>query len=268
MDFLKSAPQPGGVMAYSSRYFYLLIPGETGRPLVDESLALHFEPKWRRWMRVAAMATAAGEKNFFDLNGVSFLLLDKGDPVFRTEILPILRRSFPVVYQNNHFEILRNKSSKAPGFFISRHIPMRVDSIKEAFVAVERIRHGEIPADSPVEPDEEALLEIPLRSDRGPDTRVRFALEGLPGRRGLAVATMNYHPDWTAQGDSGTLKVCQAAGNLLAAQVVQADSRVEFRFRQPWWYGTAILSALAAWLLAAFALLLPKTGKRSEPQPS
>ena len=255
MDFLKSAPQPGGVMAYSSRYFYLLIPGETGRPLVDESLALHFEPKWRRWMRVASMTTPAGERIFFDLNGVSFLLIDKGDPLVRTATLPILRSRFPVAYQNNHFEILANETSKAPGFFISPHSPLRVDSIEDAALAVNSILRGEMPGDAPVEPDDKPHLETPLRSDRGPETRQHFVLEGLPSRRGLAVATMNYHPDWTAEGDSGPLKVCQAAGNLLAAQVTEADTRVEFQFRPPWWYGTTLLTPIAAWLLAMFALL-------------
>jgi hypothetical protein len=260
MDFLKFAPQPGGVMAYSSRYFYLLIPGETGRPLVDESLAMHFETKWRRWMRVASMTTPAGERNFFDLNGVSFLLIDKGDPLVRTATLPLLRSRFPLAYQNNHFEILANETSKAPGFFISRHSPLRVDSIQDAALAVDCIRRGEMPADAPVEPDDSPAFETALRSDRGPETRQHFVLEGLPGRRGLAVATMNYHPDWTAVGESGPRKVRQAAGNLLAAEVTDSDTRVEFHFRPPWWYSASIQAALAAWLLGVIILLVPLPG--------
>lgn len=269
--FLQASPVPGRVYAFSGRYFYLLTPMLSGRPLVAEAFNNYLQQRGAAILQAMAFQSDETLKAFLKISGVSHLLVDKTDPDTPRELQEKLRKQFPVVFDSPHFAILENAPSLGEGFLAEDFVVTQDASSASALgslggahynmAAIElvgvapdepglkgRVNEGKIePIDSPTALREGVpFVRVPT-AGRGDYQTVFF---GTPGSRGWLVMNQAWHPDWTAADDLGhPLPVRKA---FLAFNAVKTDGKsgVTFRFQQPWWYNLCGGITIIAWLAA------------------
>ena len=279
--YVRSSPTPGRVYAFSGRYFYLLTPYLTGRPLVAEAFNNTLQQRGASILQGAAFVNDEMLASFLNISGVSHVLIDKRDPDTPADLQGRLRNLLPVGFENDRFVVLENKSSLGSGF-LARDFIQAPDSVPQVSTAALGGAHYNMATIelAAVAPDERGLrgrvvegrIEAARPGEAIQDGR-RFETVGLAGMgsyqsvsfapagaAGWLVMNQAWHPDWHAFQKGKPLGNRRA---FLAFQAVKTDGkpRIDFRFQQPWWYdlcaGIGVLSWVFAVLLIVFSRWLP-----------
>ena len=277
---LRSSPIPGRVWAFSGRYFYLLTPYLTGRPLVSEAFNNSLQQRGAAILQGTAFVNDETLSTYFNISGISHVLIDKLDPDTPADFQGRLRNLLPVGFENDRFVVLDNKNSLGAGFLARDFIQApasrpqvspaalggahyNMATIEMTGVATEepglcgRVVNGRIEAAK----SGEAIQEGRPFESVGPagnrnDQSVSFAPAGAAG---WLVMNQAWHPDWHAfQGG----KPAKNRRTFLAFQAVKTDGKkgVEFRFQQPWWYQACAGIGLASWVAAIGVILFSGAG--------
>ena len=267
--FLKSAPQSGRVYAFSGRYFYLLTPWLSGRPLANEAFNSYLQQRGAALLQSSAMLSEESWKSYLRIAGVAYLLIDKTDPDNPKELQEKMRLNFVTVFENANMAVLAVSESLGPCFLARDYVQTSNEDAPSAMGSLGAARYNyaaiqltgadlEAPGyqgkivDGRILPKEKAaiqegthFLSIPQKSN-GNYQRATFAASEHPG---WLVMNQAWHPDWVAIQD-GKIEKPQRA--FLAFPAVQTDGthEVTFEFRQPWWYNVCIYIGCASWLMA------------------
>jgi len=279
-EFLKTAPEPGRVYAFSGRYFYLMTPWLSGRPLVAEAFNSYLQQRGAAILQGSAFLNDERMESYFRVAGVAYLLVDKTDPDTKPEMQAKLRGIFPLVFENENMALLGVRNPLGFGFLARDFLQTGTDSPETAIAAIGGAEHnlamiqssgiavnepglsgkvigGRIAASEGKVLEEGKAFSRVSRREGGTYQRVEFE---PTGESGWLIFNEAWHPDWIALEGSDRLEVHRA---MLAFSGVQTtgQSAVTFEFRQPWWYSICALVSLAGWFVAIVALCLffPKT---------
>lgn len=272
LAFLKTAPLSGRVHPLSSRYFYLTIPTETGHALSSEALFHHFQLKWVRYLEAAGNANAEALKSYLNLAGVSYIFIDKGDPLTPQQVQQFYRSFYPVVFENQFFVILENKNSLYPAFLARNFValppksytlapaslqlaPMNLATVEMPQVdqgmlgfagmskgsnQIELLpayrNHGGIP-----------FLHVSLTEPRLDDYN-QMTYRVPPNASGWLIVTEAYHPDWRATIDGERTPVYCSESALLSVYIPIGSSEIVFKFVPPFWYSLLRCTGLLSWI--------------------
>ncbi|MEI6279994.1 MAG: hypothetical protein WCQ16_11535, partial [Verrucomicrobiae bacterium] len=279
-EFLKSAKLPGRVYPFSGRYFYLLTPMLSGRPIVAEAFNNYLQQRGAAVLQGTAFLSDKSLAAYLNVSGVSHVLIDKTDPDTPKEIPDRFRKFLTVGFENKNFLVLENAGSLGDGFVAADFLvasdsqPLvangSLDGAQYQLATIElpghatgepglkgKITGGRIEPLNPGEvPREGTPFVRAIKSGGGNYQKLAFAPTGRPG---WLVMNQAWHPDWRAYGGTGgPLKIHRA---FLAFSAVQTDGKsgVEFRFQQPWWYNVCAGIGLLSWAAAIGLLLLSRT---------
>ena len=279
-EFLKTAPESGRVYAFSGRYFYLMTPWLSGRPLVAEAFNSYLQQRGAAILQGSAFLNDELMKSYFRVAGVAYLLVDKTDPDTKAEMQAKLCGIFPVVFENENMVLLGVRNPLGYGFLARDFLQTGTDSPETAIAAIGGAEHnlamiqtsglavdepgvrgkvigGRIAASEGKVLEEGKAFSRVSRREGGTYQRVEFE---PTGESGWLIFNEAWHPDWTALEGGDRREVHRA---MLAFSGVQTTGQagVIFEFRQPWWYNICALVSLAGWFVAIFALYLffPKT---------
>jgi len=278
--FLSKSPLAGRVHAISGRYFFLTTPADSGRGLSTEALLRHFQLRWIRYMEAGSMMSPETTRAYYDLFGISHILIDRLDPDLPKDYQEKFKALFPTVFENEGFTILENASTLYPAFAAKDVIHAAKDIFQNpgevlllgrgGLIAVEdaagpSVGKMELTGDPPI-PDRAGLEKVvdlrklALSRPRTADYH-SFDVEGLQegDMPGVAVVTEAYHPDWKAWQGGAELPVKRAVGALLAVEIQQPGT-VTFRFAPPWYYNLLMWAALGSWLAVAVLFFLMRVG--------
>lgn len=266
---IKSSPIPGRVHAFSGRYFYLLTPYLTGRPLVSEAFNSYLQQRGAAILQGTAFSNDETLSSYLNISGVSHVLIDKTDPDTPGDLQERLRNLVPVGFENDRFVVLDNKNSLGAGFLARDFIQVpdsqpqvstaalggahyNMATIEMTGVALEepglrgRVVDGRIEGNKTGEAMREGRpFEAVGLAGPGNYQSVPFAPSGASG---WLVMNQAWHPDWQAFQGGKPLKNRRA---FLAFQAVKTDGQqgVEFRFQQPWWYNVCAGIGMLSWIL-------------------
>jgi len=279
-EFLKTAPTPGRVYAFSGRYFYMMTPWLSGRPLAAEAFNSYLQQRGAAILQGSAFLNEARMESFFRVAGVAYVLLDKTDPDTKPDLQKKLRGIFPVAFENKNIALLAVKNPLGFGFLAVDFLQAGSDAPETAIAAIGGAEHNlatiqttGLASDEPglrgkvVEGRiaaaegkvlEEGIKFAPVpRSEGGTYQRVGFE---PAGQSGWLVFNEAWHPDWTAFEDGEKREVHRA---LLAYSAVRTSGHaaVTFEFKQPWWYNVCVWMSLAGWV-SALVLLCPGLPRR------
>jgi len=295
VEFLRKSRAPGKILALSSRYFYLMLPFETGRGLLSEAAHHNFMLKGMARLEKVSQSSRSTYAQFLRTTGVTFLFLDLTDPSLPEDLKESLRENFDSVFVNDHFEILQNPESLASAWIAreSTYIDStRLQDYERALTLAALNVLAVLPAPEPLD-QQESVHAMPRqeekqgrqpfralpsgnRSDLG-NGRIRVDLTQIdalnPEQLDAAevptlVVTEAWHPDWNVYGSDGTpFPTLNCLGGLLGTPTSRLVDYIEFRFQPPLWYDAALYGSLGAWviLLGVCALSLPPTIGRRMP---
>ncbi len=277
-QYVRTSPIPGRVYAFSGRYFYLLTPYLTGRPLVTEAFNSYLQQRGAALLQGTAFSNDEMLATYFNIAGVSHVLIDKRDEDTPADLQGRLRNLLPVGFENERFVVLENKNSLGGGF-LAKDFIQTPDSDPQVSTAVLggayfHLAVIELPGVAMSEPNlrgrvVEGRIEPtkpgePLREGQ------RFQRVALTGREnyqsvpfvatgtvGWLVMNQAWHPDWQAFQAGKALKNHRA---FLAFQAVQTDGSqgVEFRFQQPWWYAVCAGIGILSWAVVVFLVIFSR----------
>lgn len=278
--FLKNAPLPGRVHPLCSRYFYLTIPEKTGRSLSTEALLRHFELKWVRHFEVAGMANIESMKTYFNLAGVSYVFIDKEDPLTPRQTQDVYRSLYPVVFENRSIAILANNASLYPAFLAYNFVALPFDAYQALAPMVLQLARVNLLG---VEFFQSEQRQIGFAGRATGNNQVELLPQfqqggGAPFERVASVGNRNddygkityrlpstasgwltvseaYHPDWRAFIDGQPTTIHRAAAALLTVYVPLGSQEVIFKFVPPVWYAIAFYLGSFLWLIALSAFL-------------
>lgn len=274
---IKASPVEGRVYAFSGRYFYLLAPYLTGRPLASEAFNNFLQQRGAAILQATAFANDETLACYLNIAGISHILIDKLDVDTPADLQGRLRNLLPVAFENDRFVVLENKNSLGAGFLAKDFLQVAdsqppiataalggahysMATVELAGVAADepgflgRIVEGRIEASKPDEAMREGAPFVKIASDGGDYQSVLFAPAGASG---WLVMNQAWHPDWRAFQGGKPLKNRRA---FLAFQAVKTDGKqgVEFRFRQPWWYNVCAGIGILSWVAAIGLILFSK----------
>jgi len=272
-EFLKTAPEPGRVYAFSGRYFYLMTPWLSGRPLAVEAFNSYLQQRGAAILQASAFLNDERMESYFRVAGVAYLLVDKSDPDTRPEMQAKLRGIFPVVFENETIALLGVKNPLGFGFLAQDFLQTGTAGPETAIAAIggaeynlAMIQTSGLASDEPglrgkvvdgrIAASEAKVLEggkafsrVPRRSG-GTYQKVEFE----PAREsGWLVFNEAWHPDWTAM-EGGERRDVHRAMLAFSGIQTSGQSGVIFEFRQPWWYGVCVWTSLAGWAAALVSL--------------
>lgn len=277
-DQINSSPTPGRVYAFSGRYFYLLTPYLTGRPLVAEAFNGYLQQRGAAILQGMAFANDEWLASYLNISGVSHVLIDKNDPDTPRDLQLRLRSFLPVSFENDNFAVLENKKSLGPGFLAQDFIQTPDSQIRASTAAfggvifnmavIEMLGsakgepglRGKV-VDGKIEPIKSDVPMVEGHSFERVALAARGNFQSAPfaatGSAGWLVMTQAWHPDWKAFQDGKSLEIHRA---FLAFPSVKTDGKqgVEFRFQQPWWYNLCAGIGIFSWVSGAFYLLVSR----------
>ena len=273
--FLASAPLLGRVSAISGRYFYLTTPRDSQRALSSEALLRHFQLRWIRYMESGSMLSPETAKAYFDLFGISYVLIDRNDPDTPPGYQAGFKQLFPTVFENDGFTILENSTSLYPAYEAKNIVSAEKEIFKNpgavlllgrgGLIAIEEFAGrsvGKINNQGTQDIPDRVTLEktstlkkLALQEPRNKNYH-SFTVTGLETEETprAVVVSEAYHPDWKAYQGNESLPVYRAVGALLAVEVSQPGD-VHFIFTPPWYYNFCATACLLAWI-GAFLLFL------------
>jgi len=277
-EFLKSAPEPGRIYAFSGRYFYLMTPWLSGRPLAAEAFNSYLQQRGAAILQGSAFLNDERMATYFRVAGVAYLLVDKTDPDTKSDLQAKLRGIFPVVFENENMAVLGVGNPLGYGFLARDFLQTGTDSPETAIAAIGGAEHnlamiqtsglavdepglrgkvidGRIAASEGKVLDEgKAFARVPKR-EGGTYQTTEFE---PTGESGWLIFNEAWHPDWTAREGTNERKIHRA---MLAFSAVQTTGQagVTFEFQQPWWYNLCAWTSLAGWVaLLAGLWFLPR----------
>jgi len=278
-EFLKTAPLQGRVHPVSGRYFYLTLPEKAGRAIDSESLLRHFQLKWVRHLEIAGNASGDSLRNYLNVAGVAYILLDKDDPFSPKQMQDFFRSIYPVVFENRYFAILENSGALYPAFLAHDFVVLPKESYAMAPVSLQLLNQNivteEIAAPDPSAPGFAGLAKstnqiellsqfqgkpgqpfarVPLVGNRMDDYQ-RMSYQVPPNASGWLIASEAYHPDWTVTIDGKPVEVHRAEAALLSTFVPAGSHEVVFRFKAPAWYSFCLILGTISWIVGLAALL-------------
>lgn len=281
---IKDSPLPGRVYAFSGRYFYLLIPYFSGRPLVAEAFQSYSQQQGAALLQASAFTSDETLASYLNISGISHVLLDKSDPDTPPDLQERFRKLLPVDFENDSFVVLGNKTSLGAGF-LTRDFIHAKDNLPQSATAafggaLFNMATIESPAFSETEPGlrgqvVEGRIE-PLKSGEPMAEGLPFSRLGLSGtgtyqtvsfapagNSGWIVMNQAWHPDWKAFQGGKPGRIHRA---FLAFPAVKTDGSqpVEFRFQQPWWYDFCAGIGVLSWLVSTGLILF--SGAQPVPQ--
>jgi hypothetical protein len=283
-EFLKSSPTPGRVYPFSGRYFYLMTPWLSGRPLAAEAFNNYLQQRHAAVLQASAFMSDDQLESYFRVAGVAFLLIDKTDPDTTSSQQERLRKMGPVVFESPNIALLEVKKPLGYAFLARDFIQTSSDAPETAVAALGGAAHhlaviqtaggetaepglrGRVVDGRIAQRDGEVLEEgrdfLPI-TKTGITTyqRSEFVPTGEPG---WLVFNEAWHPDWTAREGDKSLAVTKG---LLAFSAVKTEGKspVVFEFRPPWWYDWCAWTGVCAWAgaLGFLALGIRRGGDRS-----
>jgi hypothetical protein len=283
-EFLKSSPTPGRVYPFSGRYFYLMTPWLSGRPLAAEAFNNYLQQRHAAVLQASAFMSDDQLESYFRVAGVAFLLIDKTDPDTASSQQERLCKMCPVVFESPNIALLEVKKPLGYAFLARDFIQTSSDALETAMAALGGAAHhlaviqtaggetaepglrGRVVDGRIAQRDGEVLEEgrdfLPI-AKTGITTyqRSEFVPTGEPG---WLVFNEAWHPDWTAREGGKSLAVTKG---LLAFSAVKTDGKtpVVFEFRPPWWYDWCAWTGVCAWAgaLGFLALGIRRDGDRS-----
>jgi len=265
-EFLKSAPVAGRVYPFSGRYFYLMTPWISGRPLSSEAFNNYLQQRGVAVLQGTAFLDDTHLEACLRISGVAYLLVDKSDPDTAQALQKRLRSLFPVAFENGHFVVLEVKETLGSGFLARDIVQASDNSPVNALAALGGATHNLAMLEMPGAPaglaglqgrvEEGRIIAVegrvmdegrPFLPLKGGMERYQTAQFEAPGEAGWLVFNEAWHPDWKAYVDGKSVPVKRA---MLAFSAVETDgsSPVFFRFEQPWWYDWCAWGAVAGWV--------------------
>ncbi len=269
-NFLATSPLPGSVMPISGRYFYLLTPFLSGRPLAQEAFQLYLQQRGF----AALLLAGSVEKNIdaLRLAGVGLFLRDSADqPEKKTG-------DAPPEYQNATFQITAIPSPLSPGFVGKNTVQAASPSFSDYQAMLQAVHFSAIPLEHPalnlsdptvfgsVENGKLKLASEAKRSGGSPwvplqkyrkESYEKIEVTAPESAGGWMVLTQAWHPDWIVEQAGSTRRVFRAFGALPAFEVSPGET-VTFRFSPPSWYPLCAWASVFSWLALALFFLLPK----------
>ena len=272
-EFLKTAPEPGRVYGFSGRYFYMMTPWLSGRPLAAEAFNSYLQQRGAAILQASAFLNDERMESYFRVAGVAYLLVDKTDPDTKPDTQTKLRGIFPVAFENENMVLLGVRNPLGYGFLARDFLQTGTDAPETAIAAIGGAEHNlamiqtsglslEEPGlrgkviNGRIAASEGKVLEKGrpfIAVPRGEEVSYQSAAFGPAGESGWLIFNEAWHPDWTAREGAEERKVHRA---MLAFSGVQTtgETGVTFAFRQPWWYNICIWASLVGWLAAVLAL--------------
>ena len=267
--FLSEQARPGRVAAYSGRYFYLLTPILSGRPIITEAFNSHLMLRGVAELQRASLQSRQSFLTFLNIAGVSQILIDKKDPDTPQSLQEFLRSVGIPVFENEHFVILDNPDSLYPAAY-SKYF-MDLDGTPEEIAARSlaaaaggllvvsaRTRFGDSEG---LIRSKELQLATPM-SKLSQDAVQRRTTEAIEidqsGEAGWLVIPEAYHRDWRAVRAGHDLELAKAYGALIAIRLDGKPGKIALSFKSPWWYSASVWTALAGWLGVIGVLTLEK----------
>jgi hypothetical protein len=274
--FLATSPLLGRVSALSGRYFYLNTPKDSQRGLSSEAALRHFQLLWIRYMESGSMLSAETAKAYFDLFGISYVLIDRKDPDTPQAYQDGFKQLFPIVFENEGFTILENSTSLYPAYEAKNIVSAENEIFKnpgsvlllgrgglitiEGFTGnsvgkIDLQGRQDIPNRVTLEKTSE-LKKLSLKEPRNTNYH-SFTVTGLGTENfpEAIVVSEAYHPDWKAYQGTETLPVYRAVGALMSVQVSNPED-VRFVFTPPWYYNFCATGCLVAWISAGLLFIL------------
>jgi hypothetical protein len=133
-EFLKSSPKPGRVYPFSGRYFYLMTPWLSGRPLAAEAFNSYLQQCHAAVLQASASLSDDQLETYFCVAGIGYLLVDKTDPDTSRKQQERLRKMAPVVFENPNIAVLEVRDSLGDAF-LARDFIRTSSSAPETAVA-------------------------------------------------------------------------------------------------------------------------------------
>jgi len=283
LTFLKNAPLPGRVHPLCSRYFYLTIPQKTGHSLSTEALLRHFELKWVRHFEAAGMANIETMKTYFNLAGVSYIFIDKEDPLTPKQAQDVYRSLYPVVFENRSILILANETSLYPAFLARNFVVLPVESYPLASMTLQLAKMNLLGVElAQIDQSQTGLagrstgnnqvelfpqyqknggapfLRVPSLGRRSDDYE-KMVYHLPPTVSGWLAVTEAFHPDWQAFVDGQPAVVHRAAAALLAVYVPLGSQEIIFKFVPPAWYALSFYFGCFFWFVVLCGFLFLRT---------
>jgi dolichol-phosphate mannosyltransferase len=265
-EFLRETEGAGSIFAVSGRYFYLLLPGMTGRHLVNEAFQNYLQQRNLAALAALAVGSPADFGEFLRMSGVRYIFVDRNDPDKPVEMVENFEGRFGRVFQNEHFELYEVPGTLAPAYAVRDAVLLASDELVDVAISFE-VAGRDLAAIGPVLPGRSAgviadgtlKLDEEFGAQKGeafralPEESVRFAGAGtvevdLSGDGGWVVVPQAWHPDWSASSEEGSRIVYTAFGAFLALENDRPGT-VTLRFSPPWWYGAALWISGLGWLV-------------------
>ena len=276
-EFLKTAPAQGRVYPFSGRYFYLMTPWLSGRPLAAEAFNNYLQQRNAAVLQGSAFLVEEQLEPYLRVSGTAYLLVDKTDPDTSQDLQERLRAVCAAVFENTHFAVLAVPGPLGSAFLARDFVLAADDSPANAMAALGGATHNlamiegsGLPTDDPglqgrvvegrivakesgVMEEGRAFLAVPKK---GPSTYERLEFEAA-GDSGWLVFNEAWHPDWRAFSEGLEIPLSKA---VLAFSAVRTDGKnpVVFEFRPPWWYDWCAWTGVAGWM----AVLIYMAGRR------
>jgi hypothetical protein len=283
---LAGSKVPGRVLASSSRYFFLRIPLESGRPLVNEPLWPHLQLHGARGLVDAGFSNQSHMHSLLRIAGTSHILSEKKDPLSPLELSDLLAPRLNRVFDSEFFLLQENPDSLFPAFTARDYIAVEPGA-KNPFLDFLSIAAAQNAVPVELGPNAATfpflagtagastgvfLPAADLRKPSPPFQRLdysrprtdpmRMEFRPEPGP-GWLVVSEAWHPDWKAFAGHDPVPVYKAFGALMALPLDRAREPLRLEFTPPAWYGLCIRTTIAAWIsLAALLLLMPIAPRR------
>lgn len=280
---IRDSGRPGAVLCLSGRYFYLLLPRMTGRPLVQEAFQNYLQQKEYAALQAAAQSSMANYMEYLRVAGVRFVVIDRFDPDLPVEFADELADRLKPFMETASFRVLENPPALAPAFGASQAVQLSGSGTGDLAAALEAAGRN-ILAIGPTLPGASvgAIREGKLELDGKPDGKNAFTTIGglLPvgatmpsvdANPGMAwsVVPLAWHPDWRAKAGGRKVPVYQALGGLIAVE--GRNEPVAFEFHAPRWYAAVIGISGVSWIVCAGVLLaaaaIPSLRRRMDAMP-
>ncbi|MFV0416562.1 MAG: glycosyltransferase, partial [Chthoniobacterales bacterium] len=272
-EYLKNEKDQGWLYPVSGRYFYQMIPVLSGVPLAQEAFNGYLQPK-----NTAALQTYFLSRDhhraFFNIAGITYILLDKTDPELSESYKQILEGYFEESFSNDYFTVLKNPDSTGGAFIANEIIELASEdtaSLSDGLLAAldnqlalnfDGATKSSAKASDIKESDDIKSLEnarfTPLKLK---ERSYKKLIPEKASDAGYLVAVTSWHPDWTVSVNGKKTSISRAL-NAFPAVAVQAGDEVVFEFQPPAWYSACLWGALGSWVVLPLIVCFPASWRK------
>jgi hypothetical protein len=252
----------------SGRYFHLLGPMYSGKPQVYEAFY-----NWQAPLGLGLLHNAgAGSREFLNLLGARYLVLDKSDPGTQQQrqMFAAYRQAFPVVVENEDFVILRNDTAHPYVSATTRVCTFTGDIAKSApLVLTLAAKNFTLVHDthlataakaydetSPLYPPVTESAPLPLQNiqlTRENHQLIRIKLTAP--QPCVAVIAESYYPFWHATLDGKPVDVWRVNCALMGVELPAGAHEIVLSYRPPRAYAVAGIVSLLGLVVAVVATI-------------